>query len=156
MTAGKRYTDEQRREVLQAADVMGDAYAAAEFDVKRATLRKWRERLKWQPSRERIERLAAGNAAQVLEWEQRRITMAHELGELADVALKRAKAELDAGTPHGLQNAVTASVVVARAVDKAQLLTGAPTSRTEDVGARERANELLERLVSQSQGPSGT
>lgn len=153
MTAGKRYTDAERIEVLQAADVMGDAYAAAEFDVKAGTIRQWRKRLNYQPSRERIERLAAGNAERLLDWQTRRLQLANEVGDLAAKAAAAVRAGLEHGTPAGLQHAATASVVLARCVDKAQLLTGAPTSRTEDVSARAEANELLERLVAQSQGP---
>lgn len=148
-----RYTEEQRREILTVADSMGTGYAVAEFGVQAGTIRKWRTRLGWIPSRERIDRLANGTAERLLDWQSRRLQLANEVGDLAVLAAKRVREGLEDATVRGLQDAATASVVLARTIDKAQLLTGAPTSRTEDMSARAEANELLERLVAQQQGP---
>ena len=156
MTAGKRYTDEQRREIVRIADQLGPAYATAEFDVKPATIRKWRQRLGIPFSRERIDRLAGDQQVQAMEWEVRRITLANELGEIAELAVKRVRLELgDDAARYGLRNARDASLVAATLIDKAQLLSGGATARTETEGVelKHQALELLDRLEREMQGP---
>lgn len=145
----KRYTDAERRDLVAIADERGPAYVSAEFGVKPDTIRQWRKRLGIPSSQNRLDKLNKGQQAQVMEWAVRRVRLANRYGEVAEKALDKADGALD--TIALAQFAGIFSNVSIRFADKAQLLSGAATSRTENVETlRGEADEIMRELEEQA------
>jgi hypothetical protein len=121
---GKRsYTPEQRTQALELYRTDGPRAAAATTGIPLGTITSWAKNAGIRTRA--IENAAACVQATSLKWEERRIGLAHEMGRVAELAISRAVDELD----HAQAFATTAAILV----DKAQLLTGAATSRHETV-----------------------
>lgn len=153
---GKRYTDDERREIVHVADTIGTRYAAAEFGVKAGTIRQWRKRLGIGNTPERLARLNAGVQVQALAWELRARTMGNECGDTAARYLEVITEAVDEPTAQAIQVAGIASLVFTRLVNSAQLLTGGPTTRPDLDGDKLRAesSELLRQLRQMERGPA--
>lgn len=76
-------------------------------------------------------------------WAERRVLLADRIGQVTDLALEQATGFLSEGRP---REAKDAALTLAILVDKAQLLTGAATARTEHV-APDRTPEQEQELA---------
>ena len=86
---------------------------------------------------------AATEAAR-LRWEERRLELAHRVGEQAEEALRRTAKEIKSGKAADAKNMATTLAIL---IDKAQLLTGSTTNRHEYASREDlerRARELDE------------
>jgi hypothetical protein len=126
---GKRsYTPEQRTQALELYRTDGPRAAAATTGIPLGTITSWAKNAGIRTRA--IENAAACVQATSLKWEERRIGLAHEMGRVAELAISRAVDELDHGKARDAQAFATTAAIL---VDKAQLLTGAATSRHETV-----------------------
>jgi hypothetical protein len=98
--------------------------AAEGTEINPATIRSWCSRAGMATVA--TERTAAAVAANQARWEERRGDLADRIGAVADKALHVTETCLDKGET---RKASDASAVVARLVDKAQLLSGGSTAR---------------------------
>jgi len=122
-----RYDDAYKARAVDLAVEHGPAEAARQLGIKAGTLRSWcslSEVTTVTP--ERTRQTAAATEARRLAWEQRRSELVHRIGEVAEHALNVTEAMLCSGET---RKASDASAVVARLVDKAQLLSGGHTAR---------------------------
>lgn len=140
--ARRTYTDEEKQRALALYETDGLAEAVLQTGIPKGTISSWGERAGLQTHGN--EQTAAAVEATKLRWEERRLTLAHEMGSVAELALKVARENLEAGKTRDAQAAATTMAILA---DKAQLLTGAATGRTE---SRELRNELLEQARAQA------
>lgn len=93
-------------------------------------------------ARSQAKTAAASNAARA-KWAERRADLADRIGQVTDLALEQATGFLAAGRP---REAKDAALTLAILVDKAQLLTGAATARTEHL-APDRTPEQEQELA---------
>lgn len=139
------YTDEQRTEALEAYREHGPAEAARLLGIPSATIRKWAQRagVTGDDPRTRL----ATEAAKT-KWATRRDQLADKAGAAAELVLEamvRAAQDGDGVNARGL------SVAFGVTVDKAQLLVGSPTSRTEvDVADRDARLAAVHQLRDQA------
>lgn len=130
--AHRSYTDEEKRRALALYETDGPRAVENELGIPKATVVGWAQA---NGVRTRsIESKGAAVQASVLHWEERRVGLAHEMGDVAELALRIARENLEAGKPRDAQAAVTTMAILA---DKAQLLTGGSTSRGELTGQRQ-------------------
>lgn len=142
-----RYDDATKAEAVALAVEVGKAEASRRLGINAGTIGSWM-------SRAGVATVAAENTRAATEvrkakWEERRVEMVHEIGEIASMALDRVRDEL--GDDGKLRDAKDAATTMAILVDKAQLLSGGHTARfgtdaqrAEVVGeARERALSLV-------------
>lgn len=91
------------------------------------------------------ERTRAATAVSNERWALRRVRLADELGEIAEMVAAAMRVAVDSDQ---LSKARDGAGSLAILIDKAQLLSGDPTRRTETIGTREalafKANELDE------------
>lgn len=131
-----RYTDEQRAAAVATAVEHGVTAAAHAHSIPKGTISKWCKAA--GVATVSSERNKAAVEAARLHWEQRRQQLADRMGDVIDKALDRVEHELvdrENGSPSKAQ---TAAVTLAILADKAQLLTGGATSRSEELtGQRE-------------------
>lgn len=140
-----RHTPDQRREIVQAALDRGYAYVEAEFGIKKNTVQQWRRRLGVPVPADKLQR-------NLIAWATRRVALADEAGEVAQIALTRARNHLDHGSVH---DARAAAGVFATLAEKAQLLSGGATVRTEDSETvKARALDALAQLEAGMRGPT--
>lgn len=76
-------------------------------------------------------------------WEVRRAKMADRLGEVAELLLDAIYSAAQEGM---LSKARDGATALATVIDRAQLLSGGPTRRTETVGTREQLSERAQHL----------
>lgn len=127
----------RRAEALEVAQTAGITAAARHIGVNPSTVSRWCH--------------AAGIAtdcnelaqAARLTWEKRRIDLAHEIGEAAQEALARTRGALAA---HEAGDARAYATTMAILADKAQLLTGGATARSEHAEPRQAVKEMLDEL----------
>lgn len=138
--ARRAYTAEQREEALALYREHGAAEAARRTGVTAGTIRAWASR--GDVATERAEHQRAHIEAARLRWEERRTTMAHEIGETASRALDHVTTSIDSGKARDAKDYATTMAIL---VDKAQLLSGGATSRfgnpEERRGALDEARE---------------
>lgn len=142
--ARRTWTDEQREHALAVYADHGPAEAARRTGIPKGTIAAWANRREVQT---RVaENLENARLVASMRWAERRSELADQAGEAAAIALAQAVAALQAGNDH---LAKAAGVVFGIAVDKAQLLTGEATSRTEMVGAtpRPEAEKRLAKIL---------
>lgn len=133
VTVARRiYTDDEKHRALELYVEHGLAEAVAQTGIPKGTVSSWVERTGLQTHAD--EQTAAAIEASKLRWEERRLDLAHEMGRVAELALKVAGEQLEAGKPRDAQAAATTMAILA---DKAQLLTGGSTSRGELTGQRQ-------------------
>lgn len=169
---GKRYTDDERQAAMDLAATRGYRYAADESGVPIGTLKSWMRRAGRQVQPERRAQLDAQIQASSLTWEARRLTLANELGEVAALALKRTRELIEGQDADGgmlvrqgpggklvyvtMHDARAGALTAATLIDKAQLLSGGATARTESMdAAMERALDALDKLEAGMKGTEG-
>lgn len=170
---GKRYTDAERQAAMDLAASRGYRYAADESGVPIGTLKSWMRRNGRQVNPERRDALEAQVRTASLHWEARRADLANQAGEVAALALARTRDLIEGQTIDGkdvmtrgpggrlvvvtMHEARAAAATFATLADKAQLLSGGATARTETMEtAMERAMEALDALEQGSRGPATT
>lgn len=117
-------TAEQRADVVRRLAAGDSAIALAiEAGVSRGTVYRWAREAGANLDRSRT---AAATAGAVARWAARRTGMADEIGDSAEKALTACADALAAGE---IRRAKEAALTLAILVDKAQLLSGEPTSR---------------------------
>jgi hypothetical protein len=123
-----RCTAEQKAEALAILAAHGKAEAARRTGIPAGTIASWGSRhgITSPPAAE----LEKANAAKTLAWEDRKITMAQRLGEVAGKALDRIAERVEADRLTGIRDLATTMAIC---VDKAQLLAGGATTRTEAI-----------------------
>jgi hypothetical protein len=119
-----QYAPDVKAEALAVYLDHGAAEAARQTGIPNGTIRSWAHRdgvatVAAQNTR------AATEAARV-QWEQRRLELADEIGEAAEEALNLVDAALQEGDAHA---AKAAAVTVGVLIDKAELLSGRATKR---------------------------
>lgn len=124
--ARRAYTPEEKANALELYATLGAAETARRTGISQGTLQSWAHRNGVQSVATERTRVAV-EAARV-RWEERRLAMVHEMGRVATLALTKAEEMLEAGTTSKAKDATTMMAIL---VDKAQLLSGAATSRTE-------------------------
>lgn len=139
--ARRTWTPEQRRHALVVYVDHGPAEAARRTGIPSATIASWAHRNGVQTRCIATTRAATEHSR--LRWEERRAEMVHEIGAVAALALERAHAELDAGHARNAKDLATTMAIL---VDKAQLLAGDATSRSE-VRTVDQIDAQVEQLV---------
>jgi transposase-like protein len=138
----RTYTQEQRAEALALYVSDGLGAASRTLNIPQGTIASWAHRTPGIQTlaAEKREQTAAMLEERALHWQARRADLAEQFGAIADTMLAAAFDYSEAGRPRDVKDSVMAAAI---AVDKAQLLTGGATSRTDheiSVGARQ---ELL-------------
>lgn len=125
-----------------------EALAEAGHDVPDATIRTWASQAGL--SVQRASRLREQKAQAIEErelsaevWEIKRSKMADRLGDVAELLLDAIHAAAQEGM---LSKARDGATALATVIDRAQLLSGSPTRRTETVGSREQLSERAKHL----------
>jgi transposase-like protein len=126
----RSYTDADKADALALYESDGPTVVEAKLGIPKGTVTKW-AKAAGTPTRF-LENRSAGTQASALEWEQRRVDLAHRIGATAELALTRATEALEGNSPREAQQAATTMAIL---IDKAQLLTGGVTARTETTGA---------------------
>lgn len=134
---GKRWPKDVRERALALYAEHGTAVAARilseeGYRVPANTVAVWASRSGMV--RTSSERTRAATAVSAERWALRRVRLADELGEIAELV---AVAMKEAVNTDQLSKARDGAGSLAILVDKAQLLSGDPTRRTETVGTRE-------------------
>lgn len=122
------YSAEERQAALELYLEHGAAEASRRTGIAANTISQWARRA--GVTMTRANRTAAATEAAKLAWAERRATMVDDMGQVATMALERARAEVAGGD---LKGAKDAALTMAILVDKAQLLSGAATGRHEHV-----------------------
>jgi transposase-like protein len=138
--AKRSYTPEQRTQALELYRTDGPTAVQAQLGIPKATVTDWAQSSGVRTVRN--EKTAAAVEAKRVKWEDRRLELAHEMGRVAAKALKRAERELADGTGRDAQAYATTMAIL---IDKAQLLTGAATSRHEHTSSVDAEIERLTR-----------
>lgn len=126
----RTYTQAERNDARGIATAEGIPTASRKLGIPEGTLRKWDSRYGWGIARARQAQMETRHTIISLEWATRRVGLATDLGDTAAKALARCDDALDLGRLNDArQAALTASVLI----DKAQLLSGGATSRTDDL-----------------------
>lgn len=120
-----QYTDEQRAQALALYAEVGPAEAARQLGIKAGTIRQWAARAGVTGDDPRT-RLATEGAR--VKWAARRDELADKAGAAAEQVLE---AMVKAANDGDGMNARGLSVAFGVTVDKAQLLAGGATSRSE-------------------------
>jgi len=135
--ARRSYTDDERETALDLYVDHGPAEASRITGIPIQTISTWA--VNSGRSELRSEQLSGAVKASKLAWEARRADLSTEIGAVAELALRRCREGLESGEI----SAKDAAVVTAVMVDKAQLLTGGATARSEHATSPSRAAELL-------------
>lgn len=139
----RSYTDEQRAEALALYVELGAAETARRTGIAKGTVMSWASRSGLAMHATEATRKAT--EASALKWAQRRQQLVHDIGAVAELALRQAQVSVETGHARNAKDFATTMAIL---VDKAQLLDGAATSRTALVGERtpEREAELAKVL----------
>lgn len=133
---------ELRERVIQRAQETGVRAAATEHGVSPASVSRWCR--KAGVATVPHEQTENARAVAAMRWEERRGDLLHEMGEAAELALETAVEALEDGK---VRDAQSAAVTMAILVDKAQLLSGGPTSRNEHLSGLDAELERLAKQV---------
>lgn len=145
---GRRWPKEVRERAVELYAEHGTSVTARilqeeGFRVPPNTVAQWASRA--GVVRSTSERTRAATTVSAERWALRRVRLADELGEIAEMVAKAMKTAIGEDQ---LSKARDGAGTLAIAIDKAQLLSGDPTRRTETVGTREylaaKARELDE------------
>lgn len=128
--ARRSYTDEDKAAALALYAEQGPTEVERQMGIPKATVASWAKRTGTRTVC--IEKARARVEAAHLAWEERRLDMADRIGTAAELALVQCENALAgiAGSP-SMRDAKDAATTMAILIDKAQLLTGAATSRQE-------------------------
>lgn len=138
----RTYTDTERSDAVALYVEHGLAEAHRRTDVPKPTLRSWATKAGLdisELSARTAHKTAAASEATRRRWETLRTTMADRSGDLAARVLDLVAEHLDQLTPEtaaDVKNLATAAGIL---IDKAQLLDGHATSRTEATISDQRA-----------------
>jgi transposase-like protein len=124
MAKRRTYDEQTRGQAVALAVEVGPAEAARRLGIKATTLRSWCSRA--GVATDAAANTSAAAAVKRAQWEERRATMVHEIGETAHNALIRVGAAIADGSPSDAKNYATTMAIL---VDKAQLLSGGSTAR---------------------------
>ncbi|MGK2947778.1 MAG: transposase [Acidimicrobiales bacterium] len=139
---GRRtYTDEQKAEALALYASHGAAETARLTGVPEGTLQSWAHRSGVATACNENRR--ANVEALKTKWAERRLVMVHEIGAVAHMALAQAEAAVATGACKDAKDFATTMAIL---VDKAQLLSGEATSRTES-RTTDQLDREIERLL---------
>jgi transposase-like protein len=127
----RNYTPDERAHALDLAERNGAKAAAEITGIPTNTIRTWAHRN--GRSLDFTETRRAKVEAAVLSWEELRRKLANEIGHASYAALQHLAAYLqgDFAAPADSKQAKDIATVLAILVDKAQLLSGGATERTE-------------------------
>lgn len=123
-----RYTPAEKSEAVSLYVEHGLAEAHHRSGIPRASLQRWAEAAGHDLaaiSGHTAAKTAAAHLAVAQRWQDRRDALKDEFGEVAELALAKCKALLEAGKTAEAQKAIVCAAV---GVDKAQLLSGDATS----------------------------
>lgn len=124
VSRGTTWSPEQRQQALELYRKHGAATAGQQLGIPAGTIRRWASE-----NGERTLRRETSQAsidATKLRWEERRQTLIHDMGRVAQKALQTCEDGLDTGKTRDAQAAATTLAIL---IDKAQLLSGGATSR---------------------------
>jgi transposase-like protein len=124
----RSYTAAEKAEALELYRTDGPTIVEERLGIPKGTIAAWAARTGTQTVC--IETTAARVVAKRLKWEERRADLADDIGNLARIALERATRLAEEGNTREAKDLATTMAI---AVDKAQLLTGAATSRSEHI-----------------------
>lgn len=130
----RTYTDAQKAEALDLAADVGLREAARRLGYPDATVRSWQHRAAKAADKAELMAVAAGaeleptTPATTTTWQERRVALLPRLGEVAAKALDAAEQAVAKGDGRNAQALLTATGI---AIDKAQLLAGGATRRSE-------------------------
>ncbi|QQS25164.1 MAG: hypothetical protein IPM43_01870 [Actinomycetota bacterium] len=127
-----RYLPEQKAEALQLVASLGQAEAARISGIPFGTVCSWASRAGLKGPEEFVGRQKAVAAKRVA-FAERRVDLGNRIGDLAAKIADRIDAELETGTRRDYQSIRNLSGSLSVLVDKAQLLSGGVTTRTEHV-----------------------
>jgi len=122
----RQRSPEQKAEALRLPAEVGKAEAARRTGIPAGTIASWGVRNGITAPDTNCTRTAV--AAASVAWADRRVTLGEELGRIATLAARRMTERLEADKTTGVRDL---AATVAVLVDKAQLLTGGATARTE-------------------------
>lgn len=142
----RRYTEADRAAALELYVAEGPTAVQERFGVPKGTVVGWARAAGVET--EVGERTRASIEVQRVAWEERRVRLAHEMGAVAELALRRARGELTGTAAASARAAKDAATAMAILVDKAQLLTGGATGRHEVSDPRQRLAGIRDELVS--------
>jgi transposase-like protein len=156
----RRYTEAEKADAVALYLDHGPTIASDQTGIPSTTISSWAQRSGL--ASQRSEKLNAGVKASKLAWEERRTTLAHEMGQVAELALERCHSALtgdslviDAVNAKGEHydripnpsDAKNLALTMAILADKAQLLTGSATSRAEHATTPQVAAHLRDELA---------
>jgi transposase-like protein len=124
----RSYTAAEKAEALELYRTDGPTIVEERLGIPKGTVSEWGKAAGIQTVR--TEQTAAATETARVEWEHRRVALAHRMGAVAERALERSQEAIDAGKARDAQTYATTMAILA---DKAQLLTGAATSRSEHI-----------------------
>lgn len=134
------YSDEVRAEALSLYREHGPAEAGRRLGIPAKTISSWAARAGVQAdAREQV--TAAATEAARQSWAERRARLADELGAAAEEFLVAARGA-------GARTARDYMAALAAAVDKAQLLSGAATERSETI-RHDRVDAAVDELLAE-------
>jgi transposase-like protein len=152
----RSYSDEERQAALDLYETDGPTAVERQLGIHKGTVTKWAKATGVETRCLETKRKSV--AASRLHWEQRRADMAHQIGDVAALALERVEQALEGPdidvelmirergpkgemvdripNPNDAKNLATTMAIL---VDKAQLLTGGVTGRTDNHDVRHQA-----------------
>lgn len=136
------WTPEHKTEALRLYQTEGTNAAAAATGVPPATIRSWAHRSGVAANCN--EQRRANVQAQQLAWAERRGIMVEEIGAVAHKALAQTVAALELGKSRDAKDLATTMAIL---VDKAQLLSGGATSRSDHADPRTKLAHLRDELA---------
>lgn len=155
-SARRTYTDDEKAAALALYAEQGPTAVTDAMGIPKATVASWAKRTGTRTVC--VEKARARVEAAHLAWEKRRLEMADRIGHAAELALVQCENAIagDGERSPSMRDAKDAATTMAILIDKAQLLTGAATSRQEQhvhqatrdaviEEARERALTLVPR-----------
>lgn len=138
MSRPRRYPDETKQQAIALAVEHGPAYAARVLGINPATVRQWAKRAGVVTVTN--QKMTEAREAVQITREQRRERLADRLLELAELSAERCAAEMADAKIRDLVGLFT------RAIHDHQLLTGAATTRTENL-SRDQARQVIDELA---------
>lgn len=137
-----KWTPDQKAEALRIYATQGSGPAASQTGIPMGTIRSWA--LRTGVAASCTEQRRATVEASRLHWAERRGVMVEEIGAVAHMALAQTVQALEEGKTRDAKDLATTMAIL---VDKAQLLSGGATSRSEHADPRARVAHLKDELA---------
>ncbi len=135
----RRYTPQQKAHALALYLEHGPAQAGRLTGIPSGTIRQWAKRDGVTVTRGK--KAAANVVAATLSWQQRRYRILSVLGDAAEEFIAAGRGAEDAGDR---MKHITAAAIV---IDKAQLLDGAATARTETRDLTSMVDDAIDEIL---------